>query len=197
MENFRESILALITETSANLPSDVRCALAAAIDREDPASQAGLAMSTISVNIDMAVDNVSPVCQDTGMPTFFIHTPRGADQLLMKQEIEAAVVDASRTGKLRPNAVDAITGKNSGNNLGSHFPVIHFEPWEKDEIEVKLILKGGGCENKNIQYRIGAKLPGSGCFHDGSFNLLFHEKLIGATRGMDKKGWHTGILAYR
>jgi fumarate hydratase class I len=162
MENFRQSILALITETSANLPSDVRCALAAAIDREDPLSQAGLAMSTISVNIDMAVDNISPVCQDTGMPTFFIHTPRGADQLLMKQEIEEALAEASRTGKLRPNAVDALSGKNSGDNLGAHFPVIHFEPWEKDQIEVKLILKGGGCENKNIQYSLPDEIPGLG-----------------------------------
>ncbi|MCF8382086.1 MAG: fumarate hydratase [Chlorobium sp.] len=162
MNNFRESVLALITETSANLPGDVRRAIAGAIDREDPASQAGLAMSAISVNIDMAVDNVSPICQDTGMPTFFIHSPRGADQLMMKREIEEAVAEATRTGKLRPNAVDALSGKNSGNNLGRHVPVIHFEPWEKDEIEVRLILKGGGCENKNIQYSLPAEIPGLG-----------------------------------
>ncbi len=110
MKNFRESILALITETSANLPSDVRCSIADAIEREDPKSQAGLAMSTISVNIDMAVDNISPICQDTGMPTFFIHTPSGVDQLQMKRDIEHAIEEASKTGKLRPNAVDAFTG---------------------------------------------------------------------------------------
>ncbi len=162
MNNFRESVLSLITETSANLPGDVRRAIAGAIDREDPASQAGLAMSAISVNIDMAVDNVSPICQDTGMPTFFIHSPRGADQLMMKREIEEAVAEATRTGKLRPNAVDALSGKNSGNNLGCHVPVIHFEPWEKDDIEVRLILKGGGCENKNIQYSLPADIPGLG-----------------------------------
>lgn len=162
MKNFRDSILTLITETSANLPSDVRCAISRAIDQEDPASQAGLAMSTISVNIDMAVDNISPICQDTGMPTFFIHTPRGVDQLLMKKEIKEAIAEASISGKLRPNAVDAFTGKNSGNNLGDHFPVIHFEPWEKSEIEVKLILKGGGCENKNIQYSLPMEIPGLG-----------------------------------
>lgn len=162
MNNFRESILSLITETSANLPGDVRRAIARAIDREDPASQAGLAMSAISVNIDMAVDNVSPICQDTGMPTFFIHSPRGADQLMMKREIKEAVAEATRTGKLRPNAVDALSGKNSGNNLGCHVPVIHFEPWEKDEVEVRLILKGGGCENKNIQYSLPAEIPGLG-----------------------------------
>ena len=177
MKNFRESILALITETSANLPSDVRSSIADAIERVDPDSQAGLAMSTISVNIDMAVDNISPICQDTGMPTFFIHTPQGADQLQMKRDILLAIEEASKTGKLRPNAVDALTGKNSGNNLGFHFPVIHFEPWEKDEIEVKLILKGGGCENKNIQYSLPAEIPGLGSASrdlDGVRKCLLH-----------------------
>lgn len=162
MKHFRDSILALLTETSANLPSDVRSALAEAITGEDPKSQAGLAMSAISVNIDMAVDNVSPVCQDTGMPTFFIHTPAGTDLLQMKNDIQAAVAEVSKTGKLRPNAVDSITGKNSGNNLGDHFPVIHFEPWAENAIEVRLILKGGGCENKNMQYSLPAEIPGLG-----------------------------------
>lgn len=162
MKHFRESVLALITETSSNLPSDVRASIANAIRLEDPDSQAGLAMSAISLNIDMAVDNVSPICQDTGMPTFFVHTPPGADQLFMKKEIHAAVAEASQCGKLRPNAVDAITGRNSGNNLGEHFPVIHFEPWAEETIEIRLILKGGGCENKNMQYSLPMEIPGLG-----------------------------------
>jgi fumarate hydratase class I len=152
----------LITQTSSNLPGDVRRALAAAIQREQPDTRADLAMSTVSVNIDMAAESVSPVCQDTGMPTFFVHSPKGADQLFMKREIEAAVAEATRQGKLRPNAVDSLTGKNSGNNLGEHVPVIHFEPWDREEIEVKLILKGGGCENKNIQYSLPMEVPGLG-----------------------------------
>ena len=62
-----------------------------------------------------------------------------------------AVAEATRRGKLRPNSVDSLTGKNSGNNLGAETPIFHFEQWEEDEIEVKLILKGGGCENTNTQ----------------------------------------------
>ena len=162
MKQFRDSMIALITETSANLPSDVRKAIAEAAAKEAPDSRAGLAMSAITLNIDMAVDGVAPICQDTGMPTFFVHAPKGADLLAMQRDIEAAVAEATRTGKLRPNAVDSLTGKNSGNNLGEHVPVIHFEPWERDEIEVKLILKGGGCENKNIQYSLPAEIPGLG-----------------------------------
>jgi fumarate hydratase class I len=54
--------------------------------------------------------------------------------------------------------VDSITGENSGNNLGPGTPVIHFDQWERDEIEVRLLLKGGGCENVNAQYALPAEL---------------------------------------
>src|SRR5947208_3124117 len=78
--------------------------------------------------------------------------------LQVAAEIREAVAEATRRGKLRPNSVDSITGKNSGNNLGEETPVIHFEQWEADEIEIKLVLKGGGCENKNIQYSVPCNL---------------------------------------
>jgi len=68
------------------------------------------------------------------------------------------VAEATRRGKLRPNSVDSLTGKNSGDNLCDETPVMHFEQWDQDEIEVKLILKGGGCENKNIQYSLPCEL---------------------------------------
>ena len=69
------------------------------------------------------------------------------------------MAEATRRGKLRPNSVDSIDGANSGDNLGPGTPIIHFEQWERDEIEVKLILKGGGCENMNMQYSLPCELP--------------------------------------
>src|SRR6185295_16993499 len=158
MQFLKESLIELITQTSTNLPPDVREAMGRAIGGELPGTQASQALSIIASNIDMAAEDEGPICQDTGMPTFMVHTPVGVNQIAVKKAIRAAVAEATKRGKLRPNSVDSLTGKNSGDNLGEETPVIHFEQWEQDEIEVKLILKGGGCENKNIQYSLPAEL---------------------------------------
>src|SRR5260221_2413678 len=152
------SLLELITQTSTNLPPDVRAAMGVAGASETPHTQSSQALNIILSSIDMAADDSGPICQDTGMPTFVVHTPVGVNQITVKKAIRAAVAEATKRGKLRPNSVDSITGKNSGDNLGHETPVIHFEQWEENEIEVKLILKGGGCENKNIQYSLPATL---------------------------------------
>lgn len=162
MSKFEESMYQLIVETSTNLPADVRRAVQRAREAEDAATRAGLSLATIAENIEMAECNISPICQDTGMPTFIVHTPVGANQIVMRQEIRQAVARATKDGKLRTNSVDSLTGANSGDNLGPGTPVIHFEQWERDDIEVKLILKGGGCENKNIQYSLPCELEGLG-----------------------------------
>ena len=158
MEFLTNSVIELITQTSTNLPPDVRAAMSWAVGSEKPRTQASQALGIIARNIDMAAEDEGPICQDTGMPTFLVHTPVGVNQLRVKSAIREAVAEATRRGKLRPNSVDSITGKNSGDNLGQETPVIHFEQWEQDEIEVKLILKGGGCENKNIQYSLPCEL---------------------------------------
>src|SRR5438477_261928 len=162
MNGFTNSLIELITQTSTNLPPDVRAAMGLALETESPGTQSAQALGIIASNIDMAVQDEGPICQDTGMPTFVVHTPVGVNQLVLKSAIREAVAEATRRGKLRPNSVDSLTGKNSGNNLGVETPVIHFEQWEQDQIEVKLILKGGGCENKNIQYSLPCELEHMG-----------------------------------
>jgi fumarate hydratase, class I len=162
MQFLKNSLLELITQTSTNLPPDVRAAMAKAGLDETPGTQAAQALGIIATNIDMACDGEGPICQDTGMPTFFIYAPAGANQLEIRRAACEAIVEATRLGKLRPNSVDSLTGQNSGNNLGEGTPVFHFEQWEEDAIEVKLILKGGGCENKNIQYSLPCPIEGLG-----------------------------------
>jgi len=162
MERLKDSIYQLIVETSTNLPPDVRRAIVKAREHEDAGTRAALSLSTIAVNIEAAEVNQSPICQDTGMPTFEVKTPIGANQIEIKKAIHEAIALATKNGKLRPNSVDSLTGENTGNNLGEGTPVIHFEQWENEEVEIRLILKGGGCENKNIQYSLPAEIDGLG-----------------------------------
>jgi fumarate hydratase class I len=159
LPSFSDSVLQLIVRTSTDLPPDVRAAMRTSLNAEPAGTRAAQALTIIAQNIDLAVDGEGAICQDTGMPTFEVKTPVGANQIWMRQQIREAVAEATRRGKLRPNSVDSITGKNSGDNLGPGTPIVHFEQWEKDEIEIRLILKGGGCENTNAQYSLPTELP--------------------------------------
>jgi fumarate hydratase class I len=156
---FSDSVLQLIIRTSTDLPPDVRAAMKAARGAEPATTQSGQALTIIAQNIDQAAECEGAICQDTGMPTFEVKVPLGANQIWMRQRIRDAVSEATRRGKLRPNSVDSLTGENSGDNLGPGTPIIHFDQWEQDDIEIKLILKGGGCENMNAQYSVPCELP--------------------------------------
>src|SRR5580704_1680080 len=162
MQFLHESLIELTTQTSTNLPPDVREAMGLAVRTETPHTQSSQALHIIATNIDMAAEDEGPICQDTGMPTFDVHTPVGVNQIEIRKAIRAAVAEATKRGKLRPNSVDSLTGQNCGDNVSDETPIIHFEQWEKDQIEIKLILKGGGCENKNIQYSLPCTLEHMG-----------------------------------
>ena len=159
LPSFFDSVLQLIVRTSTDLPPDVRAAMKIARSAEPDATRASQALTIIAQNIDLAADGEGAICQDTGMPTFEVRVPVGANQIWMRQQIREAVAEATRRGKLRPNSVDSITGKNSGDNLGPGTPIIHFDQWDKEQIEIRLILKGGGCENTNAQYSVPVELP--------------------------------------
>ncbi|CAI8020764.1 Putative fumarate hydratase class I [Geodia barretti] len=160
MSLFQESILELISETSTNLPPDVRRAMADGLHSETPATQASQALNVIATNIDMATQDEGPICQDHRDAHLQDQDPGGRQPTVLREDLRHAVAEATRRGKLRPNSVDSLTGKNSGDNLGPGTPIVHFEQWENaEEIEIKLILKGGGCENKNIQYSVPCELP--------------------------------------
>ena len=85
MQFLEESLIELITQTSSNLPPDVRQAMGLAMSNETPHTQASQALSIIASNIDMAATEEGPICQDTGMPTFDVHTPVGVNQIVIKK----------------------------------------------------------------------------------------------------------------
>lgn len=163
MQDLTEAILELIRLASTDLPPDVETSLRQATEREAPGSAARGAMETILKNVELSRQNSTPICQDTGTPIFYVYHPEGWSTRRLRKQIEAAVVEATRRSFLRPNSVDALTGKNSGNNLGDgHFPSIHFEEVDGDTLAIDLMLKGGGCENVGAQYSLPNPSLGAG-----------------------------------
>jgi len=149
-----ESILELIRRTSTILPDDVVRAITAARKTEVEGSNADVALNVIGCNIGMARESSLPLCQDTGTILFYVHTPAGYDQLEFEEITTEAVRLATKKGYLRQNSVDSVTGKNTGDNTGPGSPSFHFHQWREPYVEVKLMLKGGGCENMNAQYSL-------------------------------------------
>jgi fumarate hydratase class I len=152
--DLKKSILELIRRAATDLSPDVEKSLTEAYEREDENSPARNVFKTILENVRMARENNTPMCQDTGSLVFYIDFPVGSPEKEYREAAEGAAREATALQYLRPNAVDPITGKNSGNNVGVNAPYFHFHQWDRDEVRIRLMLKGGGSENVGIQYKL-------------------------------------------
>ncbi len=186
-----QELLELVRLAATDLPDDVEAALRAARDREDEGSVARSVLDTILRNVEMARTNSTPICQDTGVPIFYVDMPQGWSMREMRRQIEAAVAEATKRVYLRPNAVNPITGKNTGNNIGDeYFPTVHFHEVDGDAVTVRLMLKGGGSENVSTQY----KLPDSR-LHAGRDLEGVYKVVMDAIYQAQGKGCAPGFIA--
>ena len=154
MNALQDSLLELIRRTSAELPDDVHHAIVESLEREKKGTIAESAMKIIEQNIELAKNKSQPICQDTGSIIFYVDCPLGFDQIAFTDAAREAVKLATKKGFLRQNSVDSLTGKNDGTNLGPGSPAIHFHQHRSSDTTVRLVLKGGGCENVGAQYSL-------------------------------------------
>lgn len=154
MTGLEHSLVELIRRTSAEIPDDVQAAIIASLEREKKGTIAESAMKIIERNIQLAKQKSQPICQDTGSIIFYVDCPIGFDQMAFEEAAKNAVRVATKKGFLRQNSVDSLTGVNDGTNVGPGSPTIHFHQHRYPETNVRLILKGGGCENVGAQYSL-------------------------------------------
>jgi len=152
----------LYRRMATDLSADVYDGLMQARDSEEQGSPAHVAISTIIENVEVAKREVKPICQDTGYPVFFVTLPETASIPKVREAIIEATRIATREVPLRPNAVDPISGNNSGDNTGTLWPRIYFDGWEKDHILIRAMLKGGGSENCGATYKLPDSRLGAG-----------------------------------
>lgn len=153
-DSILDSLVELIRVTSTVIPDDVSKVVLEALEREEKNTTAEYAMNIIKANIELAKKKSQPLCQDTGTVIFYVYHPAGFFQKPMVQNIHKAVRKSTELGYLRQNSVDSLTGENAGTNIGEGHPSIHFVEHDKKEVHMKLMLKGGGCENVGMQYSL-------------------------------------------
>jgi len=168
----RDQLLELIRRAATDLPPDVVAALQAAQQNEPEGSAARNVFGMLLKNVDLARQESTPICQDTGTNIYLVNIPEGVAMRKLTKLIREATAIAAGKSYLRPNAVDSLTGKNSGNNVGEGQPYIHFEEWDNDYLEFKLMLKGGGCENVSTQYKLPDVGLGAGRDMEGVYKVI-------------------------
>ena len=154
MNVLSSSLLELIRRTSAEIPDDVQAALLQSLENEKKGTIAQAALQIIDQNIKLAKQKSQPICQDTGSILFYVDCPVGFDEITFAETAKGAVREATKKGYLRQNSVDAITGRNDGTNVGPGAPTLHFHQHREPAVTVRLVLKGGGCENVGAQYSL-------------------------------------------
>ncbi len=161
-EAYTETFVELIRRASTELPPEVVEALEGGKAAEKKDGLASIALDTILNNVEMARESSAPICQDTGTPVVWIHHPAGVSTRGLKDSFTQAVREATSRKYLRPNAVNTLTGSNTGDGAGRGIPFLHFEEWDEPRIEVRMILKGGGSENVGMQYKLPEGRLGAG-----------------------------------
>ncbi len=156
--SFEDGIVSLIRKAETELPQDVIRALKKACDFEKGIAKTQI--ETILKNVELAKSSKRPMCQDTGIQTFFVQI--GIDYPKIK-DLEGWIIKgvkrATKEIPLRPNTVDPFSGKNHGDNVGENIPYITWEFMDGDKILITALPKGGGSENMS---KLGMLKPGVG-----------------------------------
>ena len=189
MNVLQDSLVELIRRASAEIPDDVQRAILQALEHEKQGTIAESAFKIIEQNIALAKQKSQPICQDTGSVLFYVDCPVGYDEIAFAEAARAAVTQATKKGYLRQNSVDSLTGRNDGTNVGPGAPTLHFHQHGSPEVTVRLVLKGGGCENVGAQYSLPAEKLNADRDLDGCRKVI-----LDAVLQAQGKGCGPGVL---
>lgn len=149
----KQGIAALYKKVSTSMPPDVEEAVREALKNEDQ-EESRKWLERILETARHSRNEKLPICVGTGVPVFFVSVPMGVSHAQMKETIIEATREATKKVPLSPNAVDPITGENSGDNTGTGFPIINIEETSGSKLTVELMLLGSGTEALGRTYSL-------------------------------------------
>ncbi len=152
--HWEKNLFELIRRTSTDLAGDVEQALRRARRHEKRGSHAWWTLTVMLRNVELARKHDAPLCQDTGTLLFCFRVPVGFDTNALVSAARVAVSKATRCGYLRQNTVDPVFGCSFSTNIAHGAPIFDFQQGGRKSVDVRLILKGGGCENVGRQYTL-------------------------------------------
>lgn len=135
----------LCIKANIELRKDVLSAIKAARKKEKNL-KARRALDIIVRNASIAKNKRLPICQDTGMVVAYLKIGQnvkvGGDLMLA---VKKGVAEAYRDGYFRKSIVkDPFIRKNTKTNLP---PIIYSEVVPGSKIDIRVVVKGFGCEN--------------------------------------------------
>jgi fumarate hydratase subunit alpha/L(+)-tartrate dehydratase alpha subunit len=131
------------------LPPDVTAALEEAYARETD-DIAKSVLETILQNIDIAENKQLLICQDTGLPIFFVKigSQFPVDGAGIAAALEKGVRRATLEHPFRGSSTHPLTRVNPQTSVGAGLPIIHWEfEAESDVLDILMVPKGSGSEN--------------------------------------------------
>jgi len=142
-----ETTIELLRRASIQLPGDIIKALKRA-RREETSNIGRQQLGNILKNLQAAKEMSRPICQDTGLITFYVTIGNEfGDPGFLLESLTKATRKATHDIPLRPNAVHPLTRKNSGDNSGTGVPIVSYEIVQGDYVELTVLPKGAGAEN--------------------------------------------------
>jgi fumarate hydratase subunit alpha len=147
VDTIRDKVAELCIEAAHVLPEDVRQGLRNA-EATEQAPLAKQILVELIDNFDIAEREMIPLCQDTGSTVVFVELGQEAHIVggSLEEAIHAGVGQGYTTGYMRASIVaHPITSRqNTGNNTPA---IIHYDIVPGDQLHLKILPKGGGCEN--------------------------------------------------
>jgi len=189
LDDWIKLLTEVIATATSRLPEDVTAAIRAGRANETEGSLAAMALDAVLKNADLACSDRAPMCQDTGVPIFWIHHPVSVSTGVMVRACKEAVRRATAQNLLRENAVDTFSGRNTGTGQAPSIPSVHCEEWDRPEVKIELLLKGGGCENVSAQYALPDGRLGADRDLEGARRVV-----LDAVHQAQGKGCGPGIL---